>query len=158
MLDEPVAGVVRRLAVALFPALLGVSSLAALGSAVALRGWLAGDGGRAFGRLRRFRFSDHLVWVVLVGLVLVVAPLGGIADRVGVNALFFMGALYVVRGLAVFLSLIGGLSVTVGVVGAIVAVLLYPLLIAILAIVLLVGIGDTWLDLRSRLREEDSTG
>lgn len=149
---------VTRLQVLLFPALLGVSSLGALGLGVSVRSWLAGDAGGAFDRLRSFRFSDHLVWVWLLGLVLLLAPVGDIAERVGGNAVFFMGALYVLRGLAVLLSVVGGVPWALGVAGAIILLLLAPLLILVLTVALIVGLGDTWLDVRGRLRRRPGTG
>lgn len=142
--------------VLVFPALLGVSSIGALGVAVAARAWLRGDSGTVFGKLRSFRFNDHLVWFWLLGLILVLAPVGPIAERIGGNAVFFMGALYVLRGMAVLLSLVGGISVTVGVLGGLVAVLLYPILALMLSVMLIVGLGDTWLDVRSRVKGRDS--
>jgi hypothetical protein len=155
--DDTVQFLMRKVAglqVALFPALLAVSSLGALGVAVTVRSWLAGEAGRAFGRLRGFRFNDHLVWVWLLGLVLIVAPIGQVADRVGGNAVFFMGMLYVLRGMAVLLSLFGGISVLAGVTGAIVALLVYPLLAFVLTVALVVGLGDTWLNLRTRIERK----
>ncbi len=139
--------------VLVFPALLGVSSIGALGVAVAVRAWLRGDPGPVFEKLRNFRFNDHLVWLWLLGLILILAPIGPIAERVGGNAVFFMGALYVVRGLAVLLSLVGGISITAGVLGGLVAVLLYPILALMLSVMLIVGLGDTWLNVRSRLSD-----
>jgi hypothetical protein len=114
------------LQVALFPAFLGVASLGALGLGVTVRDRLSGEAGRGFGRLRGFSFNDHLVWVWLLGLALIVAPVGGIADRVGGNAALFMGLLYVLRGIAVMLSLVSGISILAGVVGGLVAIVLYP--------------------------------
>ena len=142
-----------RLQAAIFPALLGVSSVGALGVAAAARSWLAGDPDGAFGRLRNFRFNDHLVWVWLIGLALLLSPAGEIAERVGGNAAVFMGALYVMRGLAVLLMLAGGIPWALGLIGAIVAILLAPLLILLLLVALFVGVGDTWLDVRRRVRD-----
>ncbi len=156
--DETVSSVMRtvvRLQVAVFPAMLGVSSLAALGAAVSLRSWIAGEAGRAFGSLRNFRFNDHLIWLWLLGLVLLLAPLGEIASRIGGNAVLFMGALYVVRGLAVVLSLVGGISMVAGVVGGVVAVLISPILALAMSAMLVIGLGDTWLNLRERARARE---
>jgi hypothetical protein len=144
------------LQVALFPAFLGISSLSAVGLAVTVRDRMAGEGGRGFGRLRGFSFNDHLVWVWLGGLALIVAPVGGVADRVGGNAVLFMGLLYVLRGFAVMLSLVGGISVLAGVIGGLVALLLYPLLAFATALALIVGLGDTWLNIRARVRSRDA--
>ena len=138
------------LQVTLFPALLAISSMAALGVAVTARDWLAGEWKPGTGRLRSFRFNDHLVWVWLLGLGLLVAPVGQIADRIGGNAMFFMGALYVLRGVAVLLSIVGAIPLSAAILGGLLAVLLYPALALILAVALIVGLGDTWLNLRGR--------
>jgi hypothetical protein len=138
--------------VTVFPALLALSSFGALGLAWMARGWFAGAAGQACGRLRSFRFSDHLVWVWLTGLALILAPVGEIATRVGANAVFFMGALYVARGMAVLWSLVGGVPVMAGVLGGLAVLLVYPILALILAVMLIIGLGDTWLNLRARIR------
>jgi hypothetical protein len=70
---------------------------------------------------------------------------------VGSNAVFFMGALYALRGLAVVLSLVGGISVAAGVIGGLVALLISPILAVGVAAMLVIGLGDTWLNLRSRV-------
>lgn len=139
---------------AVFPALLGIASLAALAIAWWTYRRVACGDARPLGALREFRFDDHLVWLVVLGIVLFVAPLGDAAERAGANVLVFMGALYGVRGLAVVVSTIGPapVAVAIGALGA----LLFPRLVA--AAVLLVGLGDTWLDLRRRLRAADGPG
>lgn len=149
---------VANLQVDVFPALLGLSSLGALGVVVVVRGWLGGERDRTFESLRNFRFNDHLVWIWLGGLALILAPLGEIATRVGSNAVLFMGLLYVLRGAAVLLSLVGGISVGMGVVGGIVALLLYPLLALLLIVTLLLGLSDTWLNVRSRTGSRGGDG
>lgn len=133
-----------------FPALLALQSLAAL----ALGSWAItrirrGEGGVFMLRpLRDFRFNDQLVWVVIVGLVLLVLPLDAVATRLGYNALLFMGGLYALRGLGVVAFLTGGAPSFLTVVfGAIMALFLYPL---VLTAAILVGLGDTWLDVRGR--------
>jgi hypothetical protein len=141
---------VAALQVAVFPALVGVSSLAALGLAESLRTWLAGARS-AFGELRSFRFNDHLVWIWLLGLVLVLAQQGDVATRIGGNAVLFMGALYVLRGMAVVLAVLGGVSPLVGVLSGVIALLLAPVLALALALLLIVGLGDTWFNVRSRV-------
>lgn len=146
---------VSALQVKLFPALLWVSSLGALGVTVSVRSRLTGESG-IVAPLRSFRFNDHLIWLWLVGLALLLAPVGELADRVGGNAALFMGLLYALRGFAVFLSVVGGISLMTGVITALVALLLYPVLILILSASLIVGLGDTWLNLRDRLRKQES--
>ncbi|KPK81847.1 MAG: hypothetical protein AMS25_04820 [Gemmatimonas sp. SM23_52] len=153
--EESVRALVSRVAslqAALFPALLGVSSLGALGVAATVRGRLAGDLGRRVGGLRGFSFNDHLVWLWLLGLALIVAPVGEIAERVGGNAVVFMGMLYVVRGVAVLLTLVGGVSVLTGVVGAVLGLLIYPIFALFLGVALVIGLSDTWLNVRGRIK------
>ena len=133
-----------------FPALLALQSLAALG----LASWAVARLRRAEGGaftlrpLREFRFNDQLVWVVVLGLALLVLPLDAVATRLGYNALFFMGGLYALRGFGVIVFLAGGAPSFLTVMfGAIMAVFLYPL---VLTAAVLVGLGDTWLDVRGR--------
>lgn len=144
----------------LFPALLGVASLAALGVA-----WMVyramGRQGEPLGRLSEFRFPDGLVWVLIGGLALLVLPLAGAAGwatRLGSNLVFFMGALYALRGLAVLVAVILALvgpQVPVLVVLGVVGVILYPIVVAG---TLLLGVTDTWLDLRSGRRALNDEG
>lgn len=136
-----------------FPALLALQTLAALG----LAWWMfvrltARDGRwRTLHPLRDFRFNDQLVWLVIIGLALILLPLDTAAARLGTNALLFMGALYALRGVAVFIFLAGKdasrLSMALG---ALAAVFLYPL---VLTAALLIGLGDTWLDVRGRVAQ-----
>ena len=159
--DARVGELVRKVTafqVDVFPALLGLSSVGALGLAVTLRGWIDKGLSRVFEPLRNFRFNDHLVWIWLAGLVLIVAPIGDIATRVGSNAVLFMGLLYVLRGAAVLLSLFGGISVMVGVLGGLIALLLFPLFAFLLMVTLLLGLSDTWLNVRSRLQSKRGDG
>ena len=134
----------------LFPALLALQSVAAL----ALAWWSVGRlrGGKIEWKplrpLRDFRFNDQLVWLLVIGLLLLLFPLGGAVARLGANALVFMGGLYALRGIAVFVFLAGKAPSLLSLVFAgIAAVILYPL---VLTAALLVGLGDTWLDVRGR--------
>ncbi len=43
-----------------------------------------------------------------------------------------------------------------GIVGGLLALVLYPLLALALVVALIVGLGDTWLDLRARFRARDA--
>ncbi len=135
--------------VLVFPALVGLASLGAM----ALAWWafrrVAASETRPLGPLREFRFRDELVWVLIVGIVLVVVPWSGhhAALRAGSNLLTFMGALYALRGVAVLLAL-AGVPGPAGVLFAALATLfLYPL---VMTATVLVGLTDTWLDLRAR--------
>lgn len=132
---------------AVFPALLGIASMAALG--VAWWGYvrLTSGSDQGVGPLRDFRFNDHLVWVFITGLVLILPRWGEVVARAGANAVVFMGALYAVRGAAVILFLSGGLSL-LGYVLLVFGLLFVPPLVLMGALV--IGIGDTWLDVRGK--------
>jgi hypothetical protein len=138
----------------LFPAFLAVGSLAAL--AVAWWGYRRLSArGQPLGRLTEFRFPDALVWILIVGLTLLLLPLDDWAPRVGSNLVFFMGALYALRGLAVLVALVLGLvgpQLPVLIVLGLVGIFLYPIVVAG---TLLLGVTDTWLDLRSGRRAKD---
>lgn len=134
----------------LFVGLLALQSVAAL----ALGSWLVS-------RMRRepiaafiirpwkeFRFNDQLVWLLIGGIALALFPMGALATRLGYNAVLFMAALYALRGVGVFLFLsVGASSLFMIVFGTLAAIFLYPL---ILGAAILVGLGDTWLDVRGR--------
>ncbi len=134
-----------RLQSLIFPAALGLATLASLGLAGAL---LARSRSRpGLGPLREFRFGDGLVWLLVGGLAALVLPLGAVVARLGANMVAFMAGLYALRGLAVVIALWAGAGPMVWIAGAAIGVLLYPL--AIPATVM-IGLGDTWLDLRAR--------
>lgn len=138
------------LQVKLYPALLGLASLAALGVAWWAFGRLARGELAPLGRLREFRFRDELVWLLVASVVLLGLPLDALATRVGENLLTFMAVLYALRGAAVLL-VIGGVPGPLGIaVGTVLVVFLYPF---VMATTFLVGLSDTWLDIRKR-REE----
>lgn len=133
---------------AIYPALLALASLAALGV-----GWFILSRFRnrteGLGPLRCFRFSDHLVWIVIGGMTLFLLPVGEVAARIGENALFFMGGLYLLRGIGVVLF-IGAATVSSiwsAAIWTLLALLVYPLF---LGAALVLGLGDTWLDFRGR--------
>ena len=131
----------------LFPALLGLSSLSGLAVAWWAYVRLSSGSGLGLGPLRDFRFNDHLVWLLLIGLALLVFGAGEGWTSGGGNAVVFMGGLYAMRGAAVLLFLSGGVT-GLGFLFLLVGMLfLWPVLIPG---ALLLGVGDTWLDLRSK--------
>jgi hypothetical protein len=129
-----------------FPALLGLATLAALALAALLH---EHERGRRVGPLREFRFDGALVWVLIAGLAAMALPLGMAAWRTGANVAAFMAGLYAVRGVAVIVTLWAGAAPVVWVAGIVACLLLYPLA---LPATVVIGLGDTWLDLRARLR------
>jgi hypothetical protein len=136
-----------ELQIRLYPALLALGSLAALGVAWWAFGRLARHETRPLAPLREFRFRDELVWLLIGGLVLLALPLNELADRMAGNLLTFMAVLYALRGAAV-LVVIGGVPGPLGLVlGALLIVFMYPL---VMAATFIVGLSDTWLDIRAR--------
>lgn len=134
---------------ALFPALLALASVAALGVAWWLYVRLVRGDEAALQPLPEFRFSDHLLWVLVLGVLLLVVPVGEAGHRAGMNAVVFMSALYALRGAAVVLYLTGGLSFVGGLLLGVGIVLVAPLVVGA---ALVIGLGDTRLDLRRRAK------
>lgn len=144
----------------LYPSFLLLESLVALAIAWAMYHRL----GRArlgppLAPLREFRFNDHFIWGLIVGLLIVFLPLLTRFEPFGENLLVFFGALYAVRGLGVLSWFLapGALAVMAGV-GF--AMLWAPFLNAVAAVGFLLlaiaafglGLGDTWADWRNRAR------
>jgi hypothetical protein len=141
----------------IFPGLAAIGSVAALAVAWWLSGRVSGSP-RRLGTLAEFRFPDGLVWVLIGGVALLLVPLAAWAPRVGLNVVVFMGALYALRGLGVVVALVWsmvgsqlGLLLALG----LVAIILYPIVVAG---TLLLGVADTWLDLRSGRRAVNNEG
>jgi hypothetical protein len=137
-----------------FPALLGLSSLSGLAVAWWAYVRLSAGSGLGLGPLREFRFNDHLVWLFLTGLALVVLGAGEGWTSAGSNAVVFMGGLYALRGVAVLLFINGGVT-GLGILFLVIGMLLLPPVLLLGA--LIVGVGDTWLDLRSKAIAKDES-
>jgi hypothetical protein len=133
----------------LFPALAGLGSLAGLAVSWWVYARVALDRRGALPPLREFRFNDHLVWLFIAGLALALVDVGEGTQRTGSNVVVFMGALYALRGAAVVAFLGGGQSLF-GLLMLAMAVLLAAPVVVTGAMV--IGIGDTWLDVRGRAR------
>jgi hypothetical protein len=144
-----------ELQVKLYPAMLGLASLAALGVAWWAFARLARREPVPLAPLREFRFRDELVWLLIAGVMLLGLPLGALATRVGENLFTFMAVLYALRGAAV-LVVIGGAPGPLGMVlGALLIVFMYPF---VMAAAFIVGLSDTWLDIRSRRQTPSAPG
>lgn len=141
--------------IVVFPALLALASVAALGVAWWVHVRVSTGSDRAIGRLSALRFSDGLVWLFIAGLVLLLAA--GSAEglgRVGANLLLFSGALYALRGAAVILFVTGGLTWFGGILAGLATVFAAPV---VFTGALMVGLGDTWFDLRARVARARDT-
>ncbi len=130
----------------IFPALLGLASLAALGTAWWLFQRLNRSPEAGIGPLGEFRFNDQLVWILILGLVFLLG-FSGFLERAGANAVVFMGALYALRGVGVWLFLSGGPSFFGVLLFLVAFTLVAPFL---MAGAFVFGLGDTWLNLRAR--------
>ena len=133
----------------LYPGILMVSTLCALAVAWWLYVRWAQGSDRGLGPLRDFRFNDQWVWVVVVAVALVLWGSGEGAGRAGANVLVFMAALYLLRGAAVVVFLTGGVSLG----GAALTLLGLAVLPAVMVTTtVMLGLTDTWLDIRGRAR------
>lgn len=153
-MSEALYGAVELQAM-VYPALLALASVAALG--VAWWGYrrMSGETARPLAPLREFRFHDGLVWLFIAGIALLLLPLNDLAERAGSNLLTFMAALYALRGVAVLLVLGGSPGPLAVLAGAVLFLLLYPLVVVT---TVLVGLSDTWLDIRTRRRAPPEPG
>ena len=133
----------------LFPALAALGSLAGLGVSWWMYRQVALGEDAGLRPLREFRFNDHLIWLFIAGLALVLVDAGDAAARAGSNVVTFMGALYVLRGAGV-VAFFGGGQTFFGLVMLVMALLFAAPVV--MAGALVVGLGDTWLDLRGRAR------
>ena len=133
----------------LLPSLLALESLACLALAWAVYTRLTPDRiGPVLAPLKEFRFSDQLVWGVAVGGTLLLLPPFEEGRNAGLNLLVFFGALYFIRGLAIvsWMSKRRGLLVA----SVILFFFVPPLFKLLVAAVIGIGLGDTWLDWRSK--------
>jgi hypothetical protein len=144
-----------RFAVSAFPALLLLETLAALALAWALYHRLNRSRiGAPLSALREFRFNDQLVWGLVAGLAIVLLPSLTSVRVLGINLLVFFGALYAIRGLGVLLWFMGQFGAAIGLLVGLL-LLMSPLLgpaaiVGVPAMMLGLGLGDTWLDWRRR--------
>jgi hypothetical protein len=104
-------------------------------------------------RFREYRFSDHAVWLLILGLALVLgraqAKVAGLElFRWGANLLAVVAVLYLARGLAVYASAASRTARHVTFILVIVAIVLWPIAGSGLA---LLGLADSWIDFRRRL-------
>jgi hypothetical protein len=143
-----------RMASGVFPALLLLQSFAALALAWALYQRVArAPQGAPLARLREFRFDDNLIWGVVLALVGVLVPRIVGVGLLGGNLAVFFGGLYTVRGVAVVAALAAaaGIEGLLAAAGAMLVVLFLAPLAAVAALAL--GVTDTWVDWRRRLKQ-----
>ncbi len=147
---ESVLAALPEDAVRFYPALLALESLAGLALAWGLYHRISRTRiGAPLGRLRDFRFTDQLAWGLIAGAVFVLLPTLSAWRQLGLNLLLFFGTLYALRGLGVTISFLEAVRASAPVVA--VLTLFAALLSVPSAIALgLIGLGDSWMDWRSR--------
>ena len=144
--SEAQLAAIPKWSVMLVPALLALESLAAMGLGWALFHRMSSVAiGPGLGRLRDFRFNDQLVWGVAVGASIFLLPAFEEGKSAGLNLLLFFGSLYILRGMGIIAWMSRTKALTFMLIAS--AFVFWPLFAA-LAFGL--GLGDTWLDLRTR--------
>lgn len=148
-LEQWINGTVQLMG-AYYPATIALQMLAAFALATAIcRHLVTPTPGVPLGRLREFRFSEHLGWAVAVPLVVLLIPRLADARLAAGNVLVVTVALYALRGLAVVafgLALTGG-GLVLQMAIALAVVFMLPV---VLAGSILLGVLDAGLDLRRR--------
>jgi predicted membrane protein DUF2232 len=138
----------------LYPALLALESLAACALAWGLYHRMSRARlGAALAPFRFFRFSDELIWALVAGMTITVLPALAAMRVVGANVVVFFGALYALRGFGVIAWFYPQPTLGSQLAASAAAVVLLPVSLP-LAIGL--GVTDTWIDWRRRVRTADS--
>ncbi len=140
-----------RLMANYYPAILALVLMAGLGIATAIYHRVAvRPFGTSVGRLREFRFSEHIGWLAVVPLIVVLIPKLVAVKISAINILVVTGTLYALRGIAVAafgLQMFAGAS---GLLTAFVVVAAILLLPVAFGGAILLGVVDAGLDLRRR--------
>lgn len=146
---------VVRFASATVPAMLVLQTLAGLALAWQWHQRVAERPlGLPLAPFREFRFGDHWVWAVVVALTVWITPVLAGLKAAALNLAVVLGALYLLRGAAIVVAFAQALGVSTGALlagAAAAAVLAVPLLLLIPGLATL-GMTDTWLEFRRRLK------
>jgi len=138
-----------RIAAPLYPALLGLEALACCALAWALHHRLSRARlGPPLAPIRRFAFSDQLVWALVAGITMLVVPSLQALAVVGRNLVLFVGTLYALRGYGIYAWFI---SKRAAVTSVVVAVAIFPLSLVTVPAAVGLGLSDTWFDWRKRI-------
>lgn len=139
-----------------FPGVLALLLFAGLCLAALLSPRIAGRVAAPLpGRFDDFRFSDHLVWLVIAGLVGVLFAAASPAAGPAASLLTFGVGLYTLRGSAVLATALRPAPRLFVVLLMIGALFLLPFAVGGIA---LLGLADIWLDFRRRMAPPPSGG
>jgi len=137
----------------LFPALLALTALPGLALAWSWYHRLASQpAGVPAERFAEFRFTDHLIWLVVAVVALFLVPLPPMVQAVAGNLALVAGGLYAARGAAVLWGSIETFPLLVVIL--VLAGILFILPIALGGCFAL-GLADTWVDFRRRFGAAD---
>jgi len=144
-------GTFVRLTADYYPAVMTLVLLGGLAIATAIYHRVAGNlVGRPLGRFQLFRFSEHLGWMTVVSLAVVLIPKLAAVKLTAANILVVVGTLYAVRGAAVAafgIALVGGMNFFLW---ALFAVIFFMMLPVFVGGAILLGVLDTGVDFRRR--------
>ncbi|HET9293929.1 MAG TPA: DUF2232 domain-containing protein [Gemmatimonadales bacterium] len=104
---------------------------------------------------RDFRFTDQLVWLVVAGLAGVLFPVPPEVHDPAASMLFFGSGLYALRGAAVLWTAVARAPRVVVAALVLGALFLLPF---VLGGCVLLGLADTWLDFRRRMKPPQPGG
>src|SRR6185437_10692510 len=105
--------------------------------------------------LKLFTFGDQLVWALVAGIALILVPTRDALAAIGTSVLIFFGTLYALRGYGIYAWFI---SRRVAVTSVAVAVAAFPLSLVTVPWAVGLGVSDTWIDWRRRLKHSLTSG
>ncbi len=144
--SEAQLATISKWSILVVPALLALESLAALALGWSLYHRMSEVAiGPKLGKLRDFRFNDQLVWGIAVGASIFLLKAFAEGKNAGLNLLVFFGFLYALRGMGILAWMAHGRALRLMLVVA--AIFAWPIMTAL---AFGIGLGDTWLDWRSR--------
>jgi len=134
----------------LFPAVLVLTALPGLALAW---GWYhrlaARPAGSPVERFADFRFSDQLVWAVVLSVAVLVVPVPAAVAAVAGNIACVAGGLYVARGAAILWTTLRSFPTVVLLAAGVGVLIVLPVALGGL---FALGLADTWVDFRRRFQ------
>jgi hypothetical protein len=152
-MEQEQLAAISKWSVILAPAFAALESIAALALGWAIYHKMnTAPLGPSLGKIRDFKFNDQLVWGVAVGASIFLLKAFADGKDAGLNLLVFFGFLYLLRGIGILAWMVHGRANRVMLVLA--GVFAWPVMAAV---ALMLGLGDTWLDWRSRMQPKPLT-